>query len=80
MADFQIVLPGEQGGLQLTGEADVVQCRLVFPDGLSVVGHLAPVLGVLGGEDAQQSGLARPVPADQAIDLAWFYCQVQIME
>ena len=53
---------------------------LIFPHGLAVVGHLAAVHGVLGGEDGQQGGFARPVAANETIDLARLDVQVQVLE
>ena len=79
MLDLQVVGPGEQGGLELPGEANVVERFLVLPHRLAVVGDRAAVFGVLGGENAQQGGLARPVPADEAVDLPRLDGQVQIV-
>ena len=78
--DLQVVGAGKQGGLELPGEADVVESVLVFPHGLAVVGHLAAVHGVLGGEDGQQGGFARSVAADEAVDLARLDVQIQVLE
>ena len=80
MLDLQVVGPGKQGGLKLPGEADVIEGPLIFPYRLAVVGDVPAVFGVLGGKDAQQGGLARPVPANQTVDFPRLDGQVQIVE
>ena len=53
---------------------------LIFPHVLAVIGDRAGVLGVLGGEDGQQGGLARPVAADEPVNLPGQNVQVQVVE
>lgn len=77
---LQVVGPGKQGGLKLPGEADVVESPLILPHRLAVVGDRAAVFGVLGGEDAQQGGFPRPVPADKSVDFPGFDGEVQVVE
>ena len=80
MLHLQVVGSGKQGGLHLPGEADIVEGPLVLPDGLAVVGHLAAVLSILGGKDAQKGGFARPVAPNEAVDFSRLNGEVQIVE
>ena len=62
--NFIGVLSAVAGAAQLTGKAQIIKSGSVFPNGLAAVAYAAAVHGVLGGEYAQQGGLANAVAAN----------------
>ena len=63
----QCVLAEQQHGRKLAGKADLVQCFLVFPHALPVVGNEAGIVGILCRQNAEQRGFARAVASDRCV-------------